>query len=44
VAEAIRAHDLTQDLVGLQILDCPCKATWRELMDLEEDSFGAPLF
>jgi archaeosine synthase beta-subunit len=44
VAEAIRAHDLTQDLGGLQILDCPCKATWRELMDLEEDSFGAPLF
>jgi hypothetical protein len=44
VAEAIRAHALSQDLTALQVPDCPCKATWRELMDLEEDSFGAVLF
>jgi radical SAM enzyme (TIGR01210 family) len=43
VAEAIRAHDLTQDKSALDRLDCKCKETWRELNDLEELSFGTPL-
>jgi len=43
VAEAIRAHALTQDRGALDRLDCRCKETWRELNDLEELSFGAPL-
>jgi len=43
VAEAIRAHALTQDKSALDRLDCRCKETWRELSDLEEQSFGTPL-
>ena len=43
VAEAIRAHALTQDKSALDRLDCRCKETWRELNDLEEQSFGTPL-
>jgi radical SAM enzyme (TIGR01210 family) len=43
VAEAIRAHALTQNRGALDRLDCRCKETWRELNDLEELSFGAPL-
>ena len=40
VAEAIRKHALSQDVAPLQSLDCPCKSTWTELMELEEQSFG----
>jgi archaeosine synthase beta-subunit len=40
VAEAIRAHALTQDAAPFQSLDCQCKSTWRELMKLEEEAFG----
>ena len=40
VAEAIRTHALAQDVAPFQSLDCQCKSTWRELMDLEEQSFG----
>ena len=40
VAEAIRAHALTQDLAPFQSLDCQCKSTWGELMEVEEQSFG----
>ncbi|MFZ3148562.1 MAG: archaeosine biosynthesis radical SAM protein RaSEA, partial [Methanothrix sp.] len=44
VAEAIRAHALSQDVIPFQSLDCQCKSTWRELMEVEEQSFGTPLF
>jgi len=44
VAKAIRTHALAQDVGIFQSLDCPCKSTWRELMDVEEQSFGNPLF
>ena len=44
IAAAIRDHALSQDVRPLQSLDCSCKATWRELSDLEEGSFGAVLF
>ena len=44
VAQAIRTHALAQDVAPFQILDCPCKSTWRELMEVEEQSFGTPLF
>jgi hypothetical protein len=43
VAEAIRVHALTQDVGPFNKLDCGCKATWRELMEQEEHSFGTPL-
>jgi archaeosine synthase beta-subunit len=43
VAEAIRAHALTQDKSALDRLDCRCKETWQQLNDLEELSFGTPL-
>jgi radical SAM enzyme (TIGR01210 family) len=44
IAEAIRAHDLSQEIAPLQKLDCQCKSTWKELMEAEEQSFGAALF
>ncbi|MCX6672882.1 MAG: archaeosine biosynthesis radical SAM protein RaSEA [Methanothrix sp.] len=44
VAEAIRTHALSQDVAPFQSLDCPCKSIWRELMEVEEQSFGNPLF
>jgi len=44
VAEAIRKHALTQDAAAFDELDCRCKSAWSELMDLEEESFGSPLF
>jgi hypothetical protein len=40
VAKAIRAHALSQDVAPFQSLDCQCKSTWRELMEVEEQSFG----
>lgn len=43
IAEAIREHDLTQDVNPFDNLDCQCKTAWRELMELEEQSFGTPL-
>ena len=43
LAEAIRKHDLTQDTKPFDDLHCPCKETWHELMELEEQSFGTPL-
>jgi radical SAM enzyme (TIGR01210 family) len=43
VAGAIRAHALSQDTSAFDKLDCECKATWRDLMELEESSFGTPL-
>ncbi|MEI6103160.1 MAG: archaeosine biosynthesis radical SAM protein RaSEA [Methanothrix sp.] len=44
VAEAIRTHALSQDVAPFHTLDCPCKSTWIELMEAEEQSFGTPLF
>jgi radical SAM enzyme (TIGR01210 family) len=44
VAEAIREHALAQDIAAFDKLDCDCRATWHSLMDLEEGSFGTPLF
>jgi radical SAM enzyme (TIGR01210 family) len=44
VAEAIRTHALSQDVAPLHSLDCQCKSTWIELMEVEEESFGTPLF
>ena len=41
VAEAIRTHALSQDVEPFHSLDCQCKSTWRDLMELEEDAFGA---
>lgn len=43
IANAIRVHALSQDVGPLNGLDCQCKSTWQELMDLEEDSFGSVL-
>lgn len=43
VAEAIRAHAIAQDTRVFDELDCECKSAWRDLMDLEEESFGTPL-
>jgi radical SAM enzyme (TIGR01210 family) len=43
VAEAIRAHALAQDEKAFDRLGCECKATWLELMELEEKSFGTSL-
>ena len=43
VAEAIRKHALSQDVGPLHSLDCECRSTWRELMELEEGAFGSPL-
>ena len=43
VAEAIRTHALDQDVSVFDELDCECKAAWRDLMALEENSFGTPL-
>jgi radical SAM enzyme (TIGR01210 family) len=43
VAEAIRAHALSQDVSPLHGLNCSCQATWKEMMELEEDAFGAVL-
>ncbi|MFA6373631.1 MAG: archaeosine biosynthesis radical SAM protein RaSEA [Methanothrix sp.] len=44
VAEAIRTHALTQDVSPFQSLDCQCRSTWTDLMEVEEQSFGTPLF
>jgi len=44
VAEAIRTHALSQEIAPLQNQDCQCKSTWKELMEVEEQSFGTPLF
>jgi len=44
VAEAIRSHALSQDTSLLGRLECSCRAIWRDLVDLEELSFGTPLF
>lgn len=43
VAEAIRAHSLSQDRSGFDRLQCTCQAAWRDLMELEESSFGSVL-
>jgi radical SAM enzyme (TIGR01210 family) len=43
IASAIRDHALSQDVGLLRSLDCSCKSTWRELMELEEEAFGAVL-
>ena len=44
IAAAIRDHALSQDVGQLRRLECSCKATWRDLMELEEGAFGAMLF
>ena len=44
VAKAIRTHALAQDVQPFQSLDCSCRSTWRELMEVEEEAFGNPLF
>ena len=43
IASAIRDHALSQDVGPLRSLDCSCKSAWRELMELEEEAFGAVL-
>jgi archaeosine synthase beta-subunit len=43
IAEAIRAHALSQDVSAFDRLDCNCKQTWQDLMELEVRSFGTPL-
>jgi len=43
LAEAIRKHDLTQDIRFFDDLHCQCKEPWQKLMELEERSFGNPL-
>jgi hypothetical protein len=43
VANAIRVHALSQDVGPLKDLDCSCKSTWSELMELEEGAFGSVL-
>ena len=43
MAEAIRSHALDQDVRVFDNLDCDCKTAWRDLMELEENSFGTPL-
>ncbi|HON36862.1 MAG TPA: archaeosine biosynthesis radical SAM protein RaSEA [Methanothrix sp.] len=43
LAEAIRKHDLTQDVSIFNDLNCQCKKAWQKLLELEEESFGNPL-
>jgi radical SAM enzyme (TIGR01210 family) len=43
IASTIRDHALSQDVGPLRDLDCSCKVAWRELMELEEEAFGAVL-
>ncbi len=43
IAEAIRSHALTQDVQMFDRLDCKCRATWYDFMELEERSFATPL-
>ena len=43
LAEAIRKHDLTQDIGIFNDLNCQCKKAWQKLLELEEESFGCPL-
>jgi radical SAM enzyme (TIGR01210 family) len=44
VAEAIREHALTQDVGVFEDLDCGCRTAWEKVVELEDYSFGAPLF
>lgn len=43
IAEAVKVHALAQDEKALDKLDCECKTTWLECLELEEKSFGTPL-
>lgn len=43
IAEAIRKHATTQDLSLFDGLDCRCRSAWKNVMNLEEKSFGTPL-
>ncbi len=44
IAEAIREHALSQDVGVFEDLDCGCRAAWEKVVELEDYSFGAPLF
>ncbi len=44
VAKAIREHALSQDVGVFEELDCGCRAAWEKVVELEDYSFGAPLF
>ncbi|HOO54824.1 MAG TPA: archaeosine biosynthesis radical SAM protein RaSEA [Methanothrix sp.] len=44
VARAIMEHALTQDAGVFEDLDCGCRAAWEKVVELEDYSFGAPLF
>jgi radical SAM enzyme (TIGR01210 family) len=44
VEKAIREHALTQDVGVFEDLDCGCRAAWEKVVELEDYSFGAPLF
>lgn len=44
LAQAIRRHSLEQDLSVFDGLTCDCMASWQKVLDLEENSFGSPLF
>jgi len=43
VAEAIRAHALSQDSGVFEELSCKCKIAWEKIVELEDYTFGAPL-
>ncbi|HII07353.1 MAG TPA: archaeosine biosynthesis radical SAM protein RaSEA [Methanotrichaceae archaeon] len=44
IEKAIREHALTQDVGVFEDLDCGCRAAWEKVVELEDYSFGAPLF
>ncbi|MCX9010048.1 MAG: archaeosine biosynthesis radical SAM protein RaSEA [Candidatus Methanoperedens sp.] len=43
VAEAIRVFSLTQDTGVFEKLDCECRELWRQVVELEDFTFGAPV-
>ena len=43
VADAIRKHALSQDPVIFESLSCRCMATWRRILDLEEQAFSVTI-
>lgn len=43
IARAIKDFSLHQDSSLLEDLDCDCKEVWREVLEIEEYTFGSPI-
>ncbi len=43
VAEGIRSFSLSQDAGVFDNLDCECRELWKKVIELEDNTFGAPL-